>query len=76
MRKTFLMLIGAALVAATPSIASAKWRKAYRPMPVAPVADNAGPHFVAESLHQLIVPLEVTFAPRPAPRPVWRRRHG
>jgi hypothetical protein len=26
--------------------------------------DNAGPRFLGAALHQLIVPLEVTFAPR------------
>jgi hypothetical protein len=31
----------------------------------APVTENAGPRFVANALHQLVVPLEVTFAPSP-----------
>jgi len=78
MRKASLLIVGAALVVAAPSIASAKpWRPAYRPLSPAPVADNAGPHFVAEGLRQIFVPFEVTFAPRPvAPRQarMWHKR--
>ena len=67
MRKTVVLLLGAAFVATLPSIASAKTKKHrhYRHVAVQPVSDeNSGPRFVGAALHQLIVPLEVTFAPR------------
>ena len=67
MRKTVVLLLSAAFVATLPSIASAKKMK-HRHHRQAVVqaynADNAGPRFLGAALHQLIVPLEVTFAPR------------
>jgi hypothetical protein len=50
-----------------PSIASAKKIKHPRHRQAVVQAyndDNAGPRFLGAALHQLIVPLEVTFAPR------------
>jgi hypothetical protein len=67
MRKTVVLLLSAAFVATLPSIASAKKIKHPRHRPPVVQAyndDNAGPRFLGAALHQLIVPLEVTFAPR------------
>jgi hypothetical protein len=67
MRKTVVLLLSAALVATLPSVASAKKIKHrhHRQAAVVQVSDdNAGPRFLGAALHQLIVPLEVTFAPR------------
>jgi hypothetical protein len=71
MRKTVILLISAAFVAALPTVASAKkhhrhHRHHHRHHMVQPVYpdDNAGPRFVANALRQLIVPLEVTFGTR------------
>ena len=68
MRKTIVLLLSAAFVAALPSIASAKKMK-HRHHRQAVVQttysdENAGPRLVGAALHQLIVPFEVTFAPR------------
>lgn len=66
MRKTVALLLGAAFVATLPSIASAKRTKHHRyhrHVVVQPVDDDtSGARFVGAALHQLIVPLEVTFA--------------
>jgi hypothetical protein len=69
MRKTTIVLLSAAFVATLPSIASAKrmkhHRHHHRHVAMQPVSDdNAGPRFFGAALHQLIVPLEVTFGPR------------
>ena len=77
MRKTVVLLLGAAIVAALPAAADAKARRHHHYRPVATAmagSDDAGPRFVAAALHQLIVPLEVTFA-QPAPEPRYYRRH-
>ena len=72
MRKTVVVLLGAAFVATLPSIASAKRMRHHlhhrHVVSAAPVTDNAGPRFVANALHQLVVPWQVTFAPSPPPR--------
>jgi hypothetical protein len=72
MRKTVVVLLSAAFVATLPSIASAKrMRHHHHPRHVVsavPVTENAGPRFVGNALHQLVVPWEVTFAPPPPPR--------
>jgi hypothetical protein len=73
MRKTVVVLLSAAFVATLPSIASAKrmhHHHHHRHVVTAPVTDNAGPRLVANALHQLVVPLEVTFA-----RPRHRRHY-
>lgn len=77
MRKTVLVLLGAAFIATLPSVASAKHRHhRWQPKPVTYGSENAGPRLVANALHQLVVPLEVTFAPKPEPRRYHRyRRH-
>jgi len=67
MRKTFVLLLGAAFVATLPSIASAKTKRHKHPRNVAmqpadPQA-NTG-RFVGAALRQVIVPVEVTFGPR------------
>ena len=68
MRKTVVLLLSAAFVATLPSIASAKKAKHPRHHRQAVVQayndENAGPRFLGAALHQLIVPLEVTFGPR------------
>src|SRR3954468_11569404 len=65
MRKTVVLLVSTAFVAALPSIASAKKPKNQRQPVVQAYNDvNAGGRLVADALHQLIVPLEVTFTPR------------
>jgi hypothetical protein len=70
------LLLGAAVVAALPSIASAKPRHHYRSAVSATSgSDNAGPRLIANALHQLVVPLEVTFAPSPPPRRYHRRHY-
>ena len=73
MRKTVVVLLGAAFVATLPSIASAKRMRHHHHhhrhvVSAAPVTENAGPRFVANALHQLVVPWQVTFAPSPPPR--------
>ena len=68
MHKTVVLLLSAAFVAALPSIASAKKIKHHRHDRQAVVQayndQNTGPRFLGAALHQLIVPLEVTFGPR------------
>ena len=67
MRRTVVLLLSAAFVATLPSIASAKKMKHRHHRQAIVQAyndDNAGPRFLGAALHQLIVPLEVTFAPR------------
>ncbi len=76
MRKTVVLLVGAAFVATLPTVASAKQRyRHHRPAVTATYgSENAGPRLIANALHQLVVPLEVTFA-QPAPEPRRYRRH-
>jgi hypothetical protein len=68
MRKTLALLLATAFVATLPSLASAKAKRHHRrhaPVVMQPVDSNeAGPRLVFNALHQLIVPLEVTFTPR------------
>jgi hypothetical protein len=67
MRKGIAVLLATAFaVTALPSIASAKKRhKHHRHTVVQTVDQNeANGRFVAAALHQLVVPLEVTFGPR------------
>ena len=67
MHKTVVLLLSAAFVAALPSIASAKKLKhpRHREAVVQAYNDqNTSSRFLGAALHQLIVPLEVTFAPR------------
>jgi hypothetical protein len=67
MRKTVALLLSAAFVATLPSIASAKkmkHRHQRQPVVQAYNDENAGPRLIGAALHQLIVPFEVTFAPR------------
>jgi len=80
MRKTFALLLATAFVATLPSLASAKTKRhPRRAAPVAQVVDSneAGPRLVGNALRQLIVPLEVTFAPQPeyVDPPARHRRH-
>jgi hypothetical protein len=79
MRKTVVLLLGAAFVASLPSVASAKKRYGHHHYRHAVSAtsgsENAGPRLVANALHQLVVPLEVTFTPSaPPPRRHYRHR--
>jgi hypothetical protein len=74
---TLALLLGAAIVSALPAAADAKVRRHhYRPV-VQTNSGSDGSRFVAAALHQLVVPLEVTFAPpAPPPRRYYRRhRH-
>jgi len=67
MRKTFVLLLGAAFVATLPSIASAKRMPHHRHHHVAVQSmypEDAGPRFMAAAIHQIFVPFEVTFGPR------------
>ncbi|MEN3377796.1 MAG: hypothetical protein V7604_3151 [Hyphomicrobiales bacterium] len=68
MHKTVVLLLSAAFVATLPSIASAKKMKHRHHREAAVVQayndQNSGPRFLGAALHQLVVPLEVTFAPR------------
>jgi hypothetical protein len=69
MHKTFALLLATAFVATLPSIASAK-SKRHHPrhhrhvVAVEQYPANAGPRLVANALHQIFVPLEVTFGAR------------
>lgn len=77
MRKTVVLLLSAVFVATLPAIASAKRLRHHHHhrhvVAAQPVTENAGPRFVANALHQLVVPFEVTFgSPPPPPR---HRRH-
>ena len=68
MRKTVVVLLATAFVATLPSIASAKKMKHkrhhHRVVAVQPVEENVGPRFVANAIHQIFVPFEVTFGTR------------
>jgi hypothetical protein len=67
MRKTLALLLATAFVATLPSIASAKskHKRHHRHVAAQPMnPDNAGPRFVANALHQIVVPLEQTFGTR------------
>jgi len=75
MRKTLALVLATAFVATLPSLASAKTKR-YRRAPVQVVDSNgAGVRLAGNALHQLIVPFEVTFAPRPEPIVRHHRRH-
>jgi len=62
MRKTVALILAAAFVAALPSMASAKKRHYRHHQPVA--AQPAEQSFIGAALHQIVVPLEVTFSGR------------
>ena len=65
MRKTLALFLATAFVATLPSIASAKSKHKRHHVAAQPTnPDNAGPRLVANALHQVVVPLEQTFAPR------------
>jgi hypothetical protein len=65
MRKTVALILAAAFVATLPSIASAKKRHHRHHRHVtAQMAPQDGSSFVFAALHQIFVPLEVTFGPR------------
>ncbi|MBV8751502.1 MAG: hypothetical protein JO328_01425 [Hyphomicrobiales bacterium] len=75
MRKCVL-LFAVAIIAAAPSLASAKARHHAPPPPPAVDQNEAGAHFVSEGLRNfLIVPIQAVFAPAPAQEPVYRHRH-
>jgi hypothetical protein len=65
MRKTVALILAAAFVAALPSMASAKKRhhRGHRHV-AAQMAPQDGSGFVYSALHQIFVPLEVTFGSR------------
>ncbi len=67
MRKTVVLLLSAAFVATLPALASAKRLRHHYPRQVvtAPTDDSAGRRFMGAALYQLVVPLQVTFAPTP-----------
>jgi hypothetical protein len=60
MRKTIALILAAAFVAALPSMASAKKRHHKRPAAAQPAEQS----FIGAALHQIVVPLEVTFGGR------------
>jgi hypothetical protein len=67
MHKTVVLLLSATFVATLPSIASAKkikHRHHHQAVVQAYNDQNNGTRFLGAALHQLVVPLEVTFAPR------------
>ena len=67
MRKTIALLLGAAFIATIPTVASAKKGKRvkHHRAAVAQVDPNASSgSFVGAALHQIFVPLEVTFGGR------------
>ena len=67
MRKTITLLLGAAFIAAIPTVASAKKvkRGKHHQVAVQQTDPNASTgKFVSAALHQIFVPLEVTFGPR------------
>lgn len=66
MRKTVIVLLSAAFVAALPSIASAKQKRVRHHVAPPPVTTQSnGAKFVGNALYQFIVPLEQTFGSRP-----------
>jgi len=66
MRKTIVLLLSAAFVAALPSIASAKQKRVRHHHVAPPVTTQSnGAKFVGNALYQFIVPLEQTFSSRP-----------
>jgi hypothetical protein len=70
MRKTLALLLATAFVATLPSLASAKTKRHHpRRAPVAQVVDSneSGPRLVGNALYQILVPWQVTFAPRVEP---------
>ena len=80
MRKTFALLLATAFVATLPSLASAKTKRHHpRRAPVVQVVDSneSGPRLVGNALSQILVPWQVTFAPRVEyiDPPVRHRRH-
>jgi hypothetical protein len=75
MRKTVIVLLSAAFVAALPSLASAKSKKVRHVAPP-PAAQSNGGKFVADALYQFIVPLQQTFTPRPVVEKKVRVRHA
>jgi len=81
MRKTFAVLLATAFVATLPSLASAKskrHKREYEPVVQQVDTNVAGPRLVGNALYQFIVPLQVTFGPRPAEPVVVappRKRH-
>jgi hypothetical protein len=67
MRKTIALLLGAAFIATIPTAASAKKMKRVKPQRVAVQQTDpnaATGHFLGAALHQIVVPLEVTFGTR------------
>jgi hypothetical protein len=65
MRKTVALILAAAFVATLPSIVFAKKRHhRHHPHVAAQMAPQDGSSFVFAALHQIFVPLEVTFGPR------------
>ena len=76
MRKTFAVLLATAFVAILPSLASAKSKHHRESAPVVQQVDSneAGPRLVGNALYQILVPWQVTFAPRPA-EPVAAPHH-
>ena len=67
MRKAIALLLGAAFIASIPTVASAKKSKRVKHQRVAVQQTNPNAstgHFVGAALHQIIVPLEVTFGAR------------
>jgi hypothetical protein len=64
MRKTLALVLAVAFVATLPSIASAKKRHHRHHRHVAAQPAPAPQSFVYSALHQIFVPLEVTFGAR------------
>ena len=75
MRKTVVLLLSAAFLAALPSIASAK-QKRVRHAPPPAQTQSMGGKFVAAALYQLVVPWEQTFSSRPVVEKKVRVRHA
>src|SRR5882724_9055645 len=76
MRKTVVLLLSAAFLAALPSIASAKQKRARHVAPPPVATQSMGGKFVAAALYQLIVPWEQTFSSRPVVEKKVRVRHA
>ena len=80
MHKTFAVLLATAFVATLPSLASAKskrHKREYEPVVQQVDTNVAGPRLVGNALYQILVPWQVTFAPRPEPvvATPHRKRH-